>query len=431
MKKRWRVWQAANSFAYAGTERAMAAWCLDLDPRQWQVSAYARLSGGPRLAQLRAQGRRARVLGPEPAAWRAELKRNPCDLLHIHRHGESDPGWDAVIQAAREAGVRRVVQTNVFGAQDRRGLGPSLDHHFYMSAMCLWRWAGWPRLLPAGHLQRHSVLYNPLRLSELPGSPVSASARNRARRALGIPLDAFVLGRLGRPDINKWPAWLPRVYARFARLKPRARLLLMEAPPGIEAELEALGVRDKALLLPARPDWAGVLRVYQALDCLAHGSRVGESFGYTLAEAQALGLPVLCDSTPWADNAQVELITHGQDGLIAGRPQAYLQALLRLEQDPALGRRLGERAFKSSRRRFNAKALAHGLGRHYRALLAGKPVPEAAWQAGFGRGYHERLERREAPDAWRDRAWALASALRLYWRGWASRALKFWRWGRA
>jgi glycosyltransferase involved in cell wall biosynthesis len=427
---RRRIWQASNAFHYAGTERAMAAWCLDLDPRRWQVSAYARLEGGPRLAALRSAGRRAQLLGPDPAAWRAELKRNPAELLHIHRHGESDAGWDAVIAAARAAGVKRVVETNVFGARDRRGLGPTLDHHFYVSAMCLWRWAGWPAALPAGHGQRHSVLYNPLRLAELPARPVSAAQRRAARRALGLPADAFVLGRLSRPDRNKWPAWLPAAFAALRRREPRAYLLLMQAPDGVEAELRDLGVLEHCRLLPASAAWADVRRVYESLDVLAHGSRVGESFGYTLAEAQAFGLPVVVDSTPWADNAQIELVTHEEDGLVVARPSAWSGALARLAGEPSLAAALGRRGFAAARRAYDSRALARRLGAVYAALLEGKPVPEQDWVASFRAGYRERLRRVEAPAFWADAAWALRASIGLHWRGWASRALKFWRWGR-
>lgn len=430
MARRWKVWQASNAFHYAGTDRAVAAWCLDLDPRRWELSAYSRLFDGPRRLALTKAKRRAKVLGPDPAAWSAELKRNPCDLLHIHRHGEADAGWDSVIQAARAAGVKRIVQTNIFGAEDKRGLGPSLDHHFYVSAMCLWRFAGWPEALPSGFLQRHSVLYNPLRLSELPKAPVSAEQRARARKALGLPGDAFVLGRLGRPDRNKWPAWLPGAFAGLLQQVPRARLLLMEAPEGVEAELERLGVRDRACLLPASADWAPVRQAYEAMDVLAHGSRVGESFGYTLAEAQAFGLAVLCDTTPWADNAQVELIEHGVDGMLAGRPEAYVAALARLAGDPALRQRLGRTAFHRARERYDSKRLAQGLARTYEALLNGQPLIEDPQTLAFGGRYAPRLQAREDPRVWDDGLWALRSTLRLYGRGWASRALKFWRWGR-
>lgn len=424
------VWHVANGFGYAGTEGAMETWCLGLARRGWAVSAFARLEGGPRLARLRRAGVRAAVLGQAPSAWRRELDRRPCDLLHIHRHGEADAGWDAIIAAARAAGVRRVVQTNVFGAHDRRGLGPTLDHHFYVSAMCLWRWAGWPRALPEGHLQRHSVLYNPLRLKDLPDFPVSQAQQRAARKALGLPEDAFVLGRLGRPDVNKWPAWLPAAFAALLRRVPRARLLLMQAPAEGVQVLRSLGVEGACLFLEAGPDWGRVRRAYQALDVLAHASRVGESFGYTLAEAQALGIPVVVDSTPWADNGQVEVVRHGLDGLVAGRPAAFVDALAMLAGNPDLGRRLGRAGFGSARRRFGASVQVARLEACYKALLEDRPLPEQAWVEGFGEEYARRLEARHDPRPWADAVWGLRAKVRLYARGWASRALKFWRWGR-
>jgi hypothetical protein len=167
---------------------------------------------------------------------------------------------------------------------------------------------------------------------------------------------------------------------------------------------------------------------------------VGESFGYTLAEAMAWGLPVLVDSTPWADNAQIELVGHEAQGLIAGRPAAFSAALLRLAQGQALRQRLGRLA-RAEAARFEVGALTRSLeGVYARALLlqgvenaalermAARPTsPSQAWIQGFGELYAQRLEQREEPSAFADGLWALYSRVRLYGRGWASRTFKFWK----
>jgi glycosyltransferase involved in cell wall biosynthesis len=420
--KKTRVWHASNSFHYAGTDRAMAAWCLDLDRRRFEVAAFSRLEGGAWLPRLKAAGVPARLLGPDPAAWRAAFRRSPCDLLHIHRHGAAEPGWNAVIAEARAAGVRIVAETNIFGARDAGGEG-LFDHHFFISAMCLWRYAGWPKRLPAGFFSRHSLLSNPLRRADF-REKITASSRAAARKSFGIPEGAFVLGRLGRPDRNKWPAWLPKAFAAFAARRPEAVLLLMQAPPGVREELRALGVEGQARFAEASPEWKRVREFYAAVDCLAHASRVGESFGYTLAEAQAFGIPVVVESTPWADNAQVELVSHGRDGLVAGRPAAFNSALEALASDPRLARRLGAAGREAAWSRFESKKLAGELGEAYLRLLAGRAIEPQPFALRFGPGYAERLKRRQAPSFIKDGAWALRSAIMLYWRGALSRALK-------
>lgn len=397
MKRPIHVWHLSNQPGYAGTERAMAAWVKELKA-PFAGQAFYRSRGLPPFG------------------------RRPCDILHLHRHGEADAGWDEAVAKARAAGVRVIVETNVFGARDHSGMGRSLDHHFFVSAMCLWRYAGWPKALPAETFQKHSVLYNPLLSTDFPAR--AKDSTRRARRALGLPEEGFYCGRLGRPDPNKWPAWLMGAFVRLAQRRPEARLLLMQAPDFVKGQAEELGLKDRVHFLQASPDWRRVRLAYQALDCLAHGSRVGESFGYTLAEAQAFGMPVVVDSTPWADNAQVEVVEHGVTGLVAGRPAAFSAALGKLASDPKLRARLGAAGRRSALSRYSVGALARGLEKTYSALLAGKILPEQDWVKSFGPGYRARLRRREDPSALRDAAWGAYSSISLHWRGLASRTLK-------
>jgi glycosyltransferase involved in cell wall biosynthesis len=435
--RRLKVWQVSNGFGYAGTEGALALWARSLERRVFAVSAFARLSDGPRRQQLLKAGVRARVLGPDLQAWKAELERGAPDLMHVHRHGEEDADWSALAVLARSHGVRVLVETNVFGVL-RRSEGPaSPDVLATVSAFCLWRYARWPAKLSQDYLGPHAVFYNPLDLPRFPPKGFSAGERRAARRALDLPEDAIVAGRLGRPDPNKWPAWLLPALAAALRQDARLHLVFMEAPPALRAQAQRLGVASRCRFLPESGAEADVTRFYAALDVLAHASRVGESFGYTLAEAMAWGIPVLVDSTPWADNAQIELVEHEVEGLVAGRPAAFTAGLLRLASDPSLRQRLGRRA-RASASRFDGAALTRSLeGVYARALLAqglkhpalaamaARPTaPDASWIQDFNAVYGARLQRREQASAWADGCWALYSRVRLYGRGWLSRALK-------
>ena len=74
---------------------------------------------------------------------------------------------------------------------------------------------------------------------------------------------------------------------------------------------------------------------------MLHYARYGESFGYALAEAAIVGLPVVAQATPWGDNAQLELVRHGETGFVA---TGYEQTRLYLQQtlaDPQLAAAFG------------------------------------------------------------------------------------------
>ncbi|WP_405011088.1 glycosyltransferase [Kitasatospora sp. NBC_01539] len=126
-----------------------------------------------------------------------------------------------------------------------------------------------------------------------------ASARAAARAALGLPADAFVVGAVGRLVPGKRFDVLVEALAGLAA-EPGARdtrLLLVGAGPERRA-LEALaarrGVTGRLLLTGERDD---VPELLAAMDVLAAPS-IGETFGLTVLEALAAGLPVRYTSCP-------------------------------------------------------------------------------------------------------------------------------------
>src|SRR5215470_11837740 len=81
-------------------------------------------------------------------------------------------------------------------------------------------------------------------------------------------------------------------------------------------------------------DSSRIRRTIAAADCLGNYSQIGETFGLAMAEAMCCGLPVIVNSTPSMDNAQVELCDHGKTGLVANSLRALTSALSFLANDP-------------------------------------------------------------------------------------------------
>src|SRR5256885_396168 len=96
--------------------------------------------------------------------------------------------------------------------------------------------------------------------------------------------------------------------------------------------------------LPATNDTAELGLTIASLDVVLHTSSVGESFGYGIAEPMNYGKPVIANSTPWQDQAQIELVRHGECGFIASTPGTIADAILKLANDPELRARFGKNA---------------------------------------------------------------------------------------
>ncbi|HIW95362.1 MAG TPA: D-inositol-3-phosphate glycosyltransferase [Candidatus Corynebacterium gallistercoris] len=132
-------------------------------------------------------------------------------------------------------------------------------------------------------------------------TPGSDRATERARRELGIPFRAKVVGFVGRLQRLKGPQVLLEAAAQVIRENPQQLINVLicggssgagedsaEMLRGLAAEL---GIADSVRFLHPRPP-EELVSVYQACDIVAVPS-YNESFGLVALEAQASGTPVV------------------------------------------------------------------------------------------------------------------------------------------
>ena len=118
------------------------------------------------------------------------------------------------------------------------------------------------------------------------------AVRVQLRQELGIPLEAFVVGHVGRFTYAKNHEFLVQVFASLKQQCPDAKLLLVgegELEQQIRDKVAELGLQRDVIFTGARSD---VAKLYSAMDVFCLPSRY-EGFGLVALEAQANGLPVL------------------------------------------------------------------------------------------------------------------------------------------
>lgn len=157
----------------------------------------------------------------------------------------------------------------------------------------------------------------------------------RDRRAFDLPDDGFVALYVG--DARKGLATTIRAVAGTDAWL----MVASHSPPAPYHEIARTTGVD------GRLRWAGPLadvgRAYAAADVLVHPT-IYDTFGLAVAEAMVAGLPVIV--SPRA--GIVELLTDGEDGLVAHDLTATTAALGRLRRDPDLRRRLGAAAQRTA-----------------------------------------------------------------------------------
>lgn len=185
---------------------------------------------------------------------------------------------------------------------------------------------------------------------------------NSALRAeYGIPMDAPVIGCVGRMVKQKNYPFAVKVFAQFLRKRPDAKLVFIGDGTD-RAELEQAihdeGVTSFVLLLGVRED---INRLYSMLDVFFMPS-LYEGLPVSCVEAQASGLPCVYST----DVPHESDIT--QTGLFVDRTADISQWVTALERGMNGGRLTGNPEVLSARG-YSASANAEQLMRYYEQLM--------------------------------------------------------------
>jgi glycosyltransferase involved in cell wall biosynthesis len=329
-----------NGLGMGGTEKAACLWARELITRGHHVTSLT-LADGPRRAVMAAAGISVKVVPAVPAELAAALRDLAPEVIHVHAPGNPHEG--DVLGAALSLLPQKipVVQTNIFGRLNNPREDQWTDFRLFVSWTSSVQAARRAfHTLDKNFFQRASVAVNPLD----PVDPPAEAKIAAFRQTHGVAPDEILFGRLSRPEPNKWTNLAVDAFRLALRRTRKIKLLLREPPPVVAAQLRAGPDARHFVILPATGDAEELRLTLSALDVVLHTSLVGESFGYGIAEPMTLGKPVITHSTPDWDQAQIELVRHGEDGFVASSPAAMAAAIMRLAEDSPLRDQMGRQA---------------------------------------------------------------------------------------
>jgi glycosyltransferase involved in cell wall biosynthesis len=197
-------------------------------------------------------------------------------------------------------------------------------------------------------------------------------SRAEARRLLGLPEDAVVVGTVGRVDYQK----APEHFVRAAQLvtTPGVHYVWVGSGTSMEAvrqQVSRSGMADRIHFLGERQD---VLRLLPGFDLFAMSSRY-EGIPCALVEAMLAGVPVVATAV----NGVPEVVVPGQTGLLAraGDPASLAKVVDHALARPEQARRWAVAARELVATRWAPAELAAILEPAYADALArhGKLMP--------------------------------------------------------
>ncbi len=293
-----RVLHSVSNMARAGIETMLMNYYREIDRSRIQFDFLANKSvPGEYDEEIRSLGGRVFVSpGLNPLDY-PRYRRYVADLLHgnpdigiLHAHNEA-MGYYA-LQSAKDAGLR----VRIAHAHNTRIIR---DYKYPLKLIC-------KQLLPGAATDYWScgrdagiyyfgekrwnesgfILRNAIDLSKF---AFRQEARQRLRQLHGLE-KCFVIGHVGRFNVQKNHTRLLDIFAEVVKAVPDARLVLIgtgELEQSVKEKALALGIREKTLFLGQMAD---VSEWYQAMDCFVLPS-LFEGLPVVGIEAQAAGLP--------------------------------------------------------------------------------------------------------------------------------------------
>lgn len=185
--------------------------------------------------------------------------------------------------------------------------------------------------------------------------------RASIRAELGIPIDAFVIGHVGRFAEQKNHQFFVRVAAEIASRDESAHFVLVGDGPlrrSIESQIAQSQLSHRFSLLGVRPD---VPRILKAMDAFLFPS-LHEGCPLALSEAQAAGLPCFFSDVIAEETDFVPSLVHR---LSLGQPSSqWSDAVLSRSRYPGISRAEALKIIEKSA--FNIEVALRGIEEVYR-----------------------------------------------------------------
>ena len=219
---------------------------------------------------------------------------------------------------------------------------------------------------------RASVLHNGIDLSRFDPAQCTADNRVDVCNAAGFPLDAPIVGMIGRTRPWKGQDTFLQMAGQLAAAVPDCHFLIVGGDPfGVQDDYEArlLELRSQPGL-EGRVHWTGQLADVRpplaAMDLFVHPG-APEPFGLVNIEAMAMGKPVVA----FGHGALPEIVLHEETGLLAQPDDtaALTASVSRLLRDPALSRSMGRAGRLRVQEHFRIERTVNRLEGLYQELV--------------------------------------------------------------
>jgi glycosyltransferase involved in cell wall biosynthesis len=268
------------------------------------------------------------------------LRNYDYDVIHLH----GDYFDSAVLREIKSVSNTYILVSGNFGWPNRSNLFDIADEYIFNSWFTLYRFSKLNRvrsdMLKNTELD---MIYLPLNSTDF-----NSGDSGKFRSDLGIGEDVQLIGKIG----PKWSSTFVKALRRVDNGDLDVKFVFVDPSDNLLKYLSKIGLSKNSIILDRIPGEQTSL-FYNSIDVLAHSSHIGESFGNVFTEAMAQSTPVVTNSMPMRDNAQIEIVDHGVTGYIANSTQSFADALLDLLSNRNKLEAFGRAGERKAKREFN------------------------------------------------------------------------------
>ena len=333
----------------------------------FNVSVCLLKPGGAKEEKLRRMG--VKIYHTESPEKFAELvKMKNIHVVHIQM-GEKQ--FSVFAKAALEAGALAVILFDSMNEMVDLEKTKSIERHG-VSKMVALRYRKMHKISNKEFHKNYRVWYLPIDLDWIDSLEPSRSEILRLRKKFGIKPDDLVLGRVARPDIGKWSDVLIEMMPYLIKKVPNVKFLVVGIPEKKREEIVRKKLGEYFIFLKSVQSDKSLVEALYLMDIFAYSSVGGESFGMSIVEAMACKKPVVVNSTPLVDNAQIETVDNGKTGFVVYSPRAFAEAIAYLASHEEGARRMGLAGHEKVRREYDVKMTVKTLEKRILEILAEK-----------------------------------------------------------
>lgn len=386
MLPRTKILHVVHSLAVGGLENGLVNLVNRLDPKRFQHTVCCLTSAGK--FSRRIEGRDVEVIELHQAS--SKFRFPILQLAEIFRkiapHISHTRGWSTIdaVFAAKLARVPRIVHGE-HGREHadaegrswkrnniRRVAGCLVDRYVVVCDFFrpwLQRYCGVNDrkivYIPNGV---DTTKFHPIvdrRVNPGPSEPMKSQSNYELRRLLGLPVDSFLVGSVGRLDPVKDFPTLLKGFRNIDSKGASVKLVIVgDGPARVQLSdlCRELGLHSSVLWLGERSDIAALLRCF---DVFVQTS-IFEGMSNTILEAMASGLPIIATDT----GGNPELVTDGRNGLLiqVGDVGKLAYGIEQLLFDEPLRLRYGATSRELAENRFDLARMAQQYSEMYEGL---------------------------------------------------------------